>query len=63
MRCSIPSWRACHQVPLTRVIPVPGGASQRQRAKRVPETVGCPSRVKLFRWAPSKGSAPGGVTQ
>ena len=24
-RCSIPSWRACHQVPRTSVMPVPGG--------------------------------------
>ena len=63
IRCSMPSWRACHQVPLTRLMPVPGGAVQRQRAKRVPETVRCPSRVKLFRWAPSKGSAPAGVAQ
>ena len=37
-----------------------GRRPQRQRAKRVPETVE-PPRVKLFKWAPSKGSAPGGV--
>ena len=35
-------------MPQTRLIPVPAGASQRQRAKRVPETVGPPC-VKLFR--------------
>jgi hypothetical protein len=60
-RCSIPSWRACHQVPRIWVMPVPGGAVQRQRAKRVPETVPWDSRVKLFRWMPAKGSAPGGM--
>ena len=59
-RCSIPSCSACHQVPRTWVMPVPGGVVQRQRAKRVPETVRWPSRVKLFRWAPSNGSASGG---
>src|ERR1044072_7774432 len=61
-RCSMPSCSACHQVPLTRVMPVPAGASQRQRAKRVPLTVDWPSRVKLFTWAPSKGSWPAGGT-
>src|SRR4029077_1101456 len=40
--------------------PVPGGATQRQRAKRVPEMVE-PPLVKLFMWAPSKGSSPGDV--
>jgi hypothetical protein len=39
MRCSIPSWRACHHVPRTCEMAVPAGASQRQRAKRVPDTV------------------------
>ena len=62
IRCSMPSWRTCHQVPRIWVMPVPGGAFQRQRPKRVPETVGCPSLVKLFRWTPSKGSAPAGGT-
>jgi hypothetical protein len=38
-RCSIPSWSVCHQVPRTWEMPVVGGALQRQRAKRVPETV------------------------
>ena len=61
-RCSKPSWRACHQVPRIWVIPVPAGATQRQRAKRVPETVAAPSRVKLFRWTPSNGSAPAAGT-
>ena len=63
IRCSMPSWSACHQVPLILVMAVPGGAVQRQRAKRVPETVPCPSLLKLFRCAPSKGSALAGVTQ
>ena len=54
----MPSWRACHQVPRTPVIPVPGGGVQRQRAKRVPETVPWPSRVKLLTWAPANGSPP-----
>jgi hypothetical protein len=62
-RCSNPSCRACHQVPRTATMPVPGGVVQRQRANRVPETVCAPSRVKLFRWAASKGSAFGGVAQ
>ncbi len=62
IRCSIPSWRACHQVPVIRVIPVPGGASQRQRAKRVPDTV--PEvAVKLFTCTPENGSAPGATAQ
>ena len=37
-RCSMPSCRACHHVPRTAVIPVPAGAVQRQRAKRVAAT-------------------------
>jgi hypothetical protein len=32
IRCSMPSCSACHQVPRTWAIPVPAGASQRQRA-------------------------------
>src|SRR4051794_34637257 len=60
-RCSIPSCRACHQVPRTALMPVPSGGVQRQRAKRVPETVPCPSRVRLLTWTPSKGSPPAGT--
>ena len=60
-RCSNPSCRALHQrLPRTSTIPVPGGATQRQRAKRVPATVPPPGRVRLPRWTPSKGSLPSG---
>jgi hypothetical protein len=62
-RCSRPSCSACHQVPRTWVIPVHGGAVQRQRAKRLPLTVAWPSRVKLFRCEPSNGSPPPAGTQ
>ena len=47
IRCSMPSCSVCHQVPLTRVIPVPAGATQRHRAKRVPVTVEAPAREAL----------------
>jgi hypothetical protein len=46
------------------VIPTaPDGTLQRQLAKRVPETVAWPSRVRLFIWTPANGSDPGGGTQ
>ncbi len=62
-RCSNPSCSACHQLARTLVIQVPAGALQRQRPKWVPATAAGPSRVRLFRWTPSKGSEPAGGTQ
>ena len=53
--CSKPSCRACHQVPRTWTMPVPGGVVHRHLAKRLPETVCWPSRVKLFKWAAFEG--------
>ncbi len=60
-RCSNSSRSTCQRSPLTLTMPVPGGAVQRQRAKRVPDTEAVEPRVPLLTWTPSQASDPWGT--